>query len=113
MYMEDEIRAAACGESACKGGLNLPDIKKILTASGLSTSGNGDEVRATLKENLDTCLAQQVNQMQRARLLKNLNKCLAWQGLVTDADKSPTSKLDTSTDTAKSEEATPQSTLYL
>ena len=59
MYTEDQIRAAACGKSAAQGGLNLPDIKKILTASGLSTSGNGDEVRATLKENLDTCLAQQ------------------------------------------------------
>ena len=59
MYTEDQIRAAACGKSAAQGGLNLPDIKKILTASGLSTSGNGDAVRATLKENLDTCLAQQ------------------------------------------------------
>ena len=44
MYTEDQIRTAACGKADSQGGLNLADIKKILTASGLSTSGNGDAV---------------------------------------------------------------------
>ena len=49
-FPEVHIRKAADGDSACKGGLNLPDVKKILAAAGLSTSGNGDEVRARLKQ---------------------------------------------------------------
>ena len=59
MYTEDQIRKAADGESAGAGGLNLPDIKKILTASGLSIGGYGEEVRARLKENLANCLTCQ------------------------------------------------------
>ena len=32
MYTEDQIHKAADGKSEGAGGLNLPDIKKILTA---------------------------------------------------------------------------------
>ena len=59
MYTEDQIRKAADGKTEGAGGLNVPDIKKILTASGLSASGKADEVRAILKENLASCLACQ------------------------------------------------------
>ena len=93
MYTPQQIENAAAGKAGSQKGLNLGDVDAILSAAGLSTAGSGPE--------------------RRARLQENLNKCLACQGLVADEDESPTSKLDTSTDTAKSEEATPQSTLYL
>ena len=59
MYIEEQIRLAAHGSSETQHGLNLPAIKEILTAAGVSYSGNGDAVRATLKENLADCLACQ------------------------------------------------------
>ena len=46
-------------ESHKPPGLNLPEIKQVLTNAGLSTDGNGGSVRARLKEYLDSKLMSQ------------------------------------------------------
>ena len=53
MPTDEELQLAAEGKSAAQGGLNLPEIKKFLSAAGISTDGDGATVRARLKGPLD------------------------------------------------------------
>ena len=49
---KERIVNASDGKTYAQGGLNLPEIKKLLEAAKINHSGNGDEVRATLKKKI-------------------------------------------------------------